>query len=106
MAEELDIEKLRVVVYRSLADTGHAPRTADLCEQLDADEREVRAGLRVLASARHLVLDADDTIVMAHPFATVPLGFSVMGASTLWWGGCAWESFALPHLLPEQSPVL
>ena len=32
---------------------------------------------------------------MAHPFSTVPLGFSVMGNRTLWWGGCAWDSFAL-----------
>ena len=22
-----------------------------------------------------------------------------MGPRTLWWGGCAWDSFALPHLL-------
>jgi len=38
---------------------------------------------------------------MAHPFAAVPLGFSVMGPKTLWWGGCAWDSFALPHLVPD-----
>ena len=63
-------------------------------------------GLGELARARHVVLDSDDRIVMAHPFAAIPLGFSVMGTSTLWWGGCAWDSFALPHLLPEQSPVL
>src|SRR6266516_3966472 len=41
-----------------------------------------------------------------HPFAAVPLGFSVMGARTLWWGGCAWDSFALPHLLPGEDEVL
>jgi hypothetical protein len=34
-------------------------------------------------------------IVMAHPFAAVPLG-----------GGCAWDSFALPHLLPVEPEVL
>jgi hypothetical protein len=43
---------------------------------------------------------------MAHPFSAVPLGFSVMGARTLWWGGCAWDSFALPHLLREEGEVL
>lgn len=106
MAGEMDTEQLRVAVYRSLAATGRAPRAADLGEQLGADEREVRAGLRQLAAARHLVLGVDDGIVMAHPFATVPLGFSVMGTSTLWWGGCAWDAFAVPHLIPGQSPVL
>ena len=25
---------------------------------------------------------------------------------TLWWGGYAWDSFALPHLLPGQDEVL
>jgi Alkylmercury lyase len=53
-----------------------------------------------------VVLDSTDRILMAHPFATIPLGFCVMGASTLWWGGCAWDSFAVPHLVPGQSPVL
>ena len=59
-----------------------------------------------LADARHLALGADGSIVMAHPFASVPLGFSVMGRETLWWGGCAWDSFALPHLLPWEGEVL
>jgi hypothetical protein len=43
---------------------------------------------------------------MAHPFSAVPLGFSVMGASTLWWGGCAWDSFAIPHLVDAEPEVL
>ena len=55
-------------------------------------------GLAELARGRHLALGDQGQIVMAHPFSTVPLGFSVMGARTLWWGGCAWDSFALPLL--------
>src|SRR3954469_10855750 len=43
---------------------------------------------------------------MAHPFSAAPLGFSVMGRETLWWGGCAWDSFALPHLLYDEPDVL
>ena len=67
---------------------------------------EVTAGLATLAAERHLALGADGEITMAHPFTVVPLGFSVMGRDTLWWGGCAWDSFAMPHLLPEQAPML
>jgi hypothetical protein len=66
----------------------------------------VAGGLAELAATRHVVLDATGAIVMAHPFASVPLGFSVMGEHTLWWGGCAWDSFAIPHLLPEPTPHL
>jgi hypothetical protein len=43
---------------------------------------------------------------MAHPFSSVPLGFSVMGRRTLWWGGCAWDSFAIPQLIPDDPEVL
>jgi hypothetical protein len=62
--------------------------------------------MRRLADQRHLVLDHDDAVVMAHPFATVPLGFAVMGTSTLWWGGCAWDAFAIPHLVTTEPDVL
>ena len=102
----VDIEELRVEVYRAFAESGRPPLATDLGEHFGTDVDAVVEGLRDLAAARHLVLDADDNIVMAHPFAAIPLGFSVMGTSTLWWGGCAWDAFALPHLLPEQSPVL
>ena len=55
-----------------------------------------------------MALDPNDNdhVMMAHPFASVPLGFSVMGRSALWWGGCAWDSFALPNLLPDEPDVL
>lgn len=102
----MDLEDLRLAVYRSFAQFGRAPKAGELAEQLALDVRTLRAGLADLAHARHLVLDDAGGIVMAHPFSAVPLGFAVMGSNTLWWGGCAWDSFALPHLLPDQGEVL
>ena len=102
----VELEDLRVAVYRSLATTGSPPGRESLARELDATAYDVVKGLRALADARHLVLDADDQVLMAHPFATIPLGFSVMGVSTLWWGGCAWDSFAIAHLLPGERSVL
>jgi len=99
-------EQLRLAVYRTFASTGRQPTTAELQAAVGADEPSIRAGLHELAGARHLVLDRDDRIVLAHPFASVPLGFSVMGRETLWWGGCCWDSFALPHLLSDETDVL
>ncbi len=29
-----------------------------------------------------------------------------MGRKTLYWGGCAWDSFALPHLLTAEDEML
>jgi hypothetical protein len=71
----------------------------------------------VLHEARHVVLrpspdgrehpaDGGTGIVLAHPFATGPLGFAVMGRRTLWWGGCAWDSFAIAHLVRSEPQVL
>jgi hypothetical protein len=77
-----------------------------LAALLNGDEPEVRNSLRRLAAERHLALDSSDHVVLAHPFATVPLGFSVMGESTLWWGGCAWDAFALPHVVTTEADVL
>jgi hypothetical protein len=102
----MDEGSLRLAVYRAFAATGHPPELGELAEQLSIEPDLVRGGLRRLAESRHLVLDDEDRIVMAHPFSSVPLGFAVMGARTLWWGGCAWDSFALPQLLPAEGPML
>jgi Alkylmercury lyase len=105
-ASSLDVEALRVTVFRRFAESGSAGPAAELAAATGQPEPAVVAALRELAAQRHLVLDGDDRIVMAHPFSSVPLGFSVMGQRTLWWGGCAWDSFALPHLLPDEGEVL
>lgn len=99
-------EDVRLAVYRALASTGSAPAIPALAEAVGLTRDESRDALRRLAAARHVVLDSDDRVVLAHPFATVPLGFAVMGAATLWWGGCAWDSFAIPHLVPDEPDVL
>ena len=102
----MDDEDLRVAVYRRFTETGLEPTAAGLAEELLTDQEAVRQALRRLADQRHVVLGPDDRIVMAHPFTSVPMGFAVMGTRTLWWGGCAWDSFALPHLIPGEPEVL
>ena len=101
----MDLEDLRLAVYAGCR-RGRVPRIADLATELLATPEQVRSGLLTLGAARHLALGSDGEITMAHPFTAIPLGFSVMGRDTLWWGGCAWDSFALPHLLPDQGPML
>lgn len=102
----MDAERVRVAVYADFSRTGHAPTVSQLAESLNVAATEVADSLQALADARHLVLGPDGAIVMAHPFSALPLGFSVMGRDTLWWGGCAWDSFAIPHLLPWEDEVL
>lgn len=99
------VEAVRVAIYRALARTGRLPRGGALAELAGSNVRLGRA-LEQLAADRHLALDAAGGIVLAHPFATRSFGFSVMSETTLWWGGCAWDSFAIPHLVPDCGPVV
>ncbi|MFG2332684.1 organomercurial lyase [Streptomyces sp. NPDC048604] len=103
-----DTERVRLAVYHGFARTGRAPGVAELAALTVLAPDQVRQELRALHASHDVVLDPQDhdRVVMAHPFAAVPLGFSLMGAHTLWWGGCAWDSFALPHLLRDEPDVL
>jgi Alkylmercury lyase len=103
---ELAAEDVRLEVYRQFAVTGRCGSPSRIATNLNVSEDAVRQSLRELHAERHLVLDDHDEVLMAHPFASIPLGFSVMGRHTLWWGGCAWDSFALPHLLTAEPDVL
>jgi hypothetical protein len=104
--ETIDDEDVRLAIYRRYTETGLEPTVALLAEELGTNEEAVRPSLRRLAEQRHVVLGPDERILMAHPFTSVPMGFAVMGDHTLWWGGCAWDSFALPHLVPGEPAVL
>lgn len=102
----LDLEDVRLAVYSTFARHGRAPGLDDLADCFAASPEQIREALTSLAVARHLALDDAGDIVMAHPFSAVPLGFSVMGTATLWWGGCAWDSFAMAHLLTWEPSLV
>jgi len=101
-----EIEDVRLAVYREFATSGRVGGTEQLADITGLAATVVTPALRALHEHRDVVLDDAGAILMAHPFASIPLGFSVMGAHTLWWGGCAWDSFAIPHLVPAEPSVL
>ncbi len=96
---------VRFSIYNSFAKDGVAPTVNDLAEQTTSTISEIQFVLQELAAARNIVIDEQHRILMAHPFSSIPLGFSVMGPNTIWWGGCAWDSFALPNLLSIEVVV-
>ena len=100
-----DAELVRVSIYRGLASTGLSPAVADLAAATGLSAARVEGALAELDESHHIVR-RDGELVLAHPFATRSFGFSVMGPDVLWWGGCAWDSFAIPHLVPTSPEVL
>ncbi|MDQ1576605.1 MAG: hypothetical protein QOH55_1755 [Microbacteriaceae bacterium] len=101
-----DTERIRLAIYQRFAETGQSSSREYAAAETALDDATVDVAFETLADQRHIVLGEDGEIVLAHPFASINLGFSVMGEHTLWWGGCAWDSFAIPHLVADEPSVL
>ena len=102
----IDLDALRVRLYRQLAEKGRVVSSNRIAEELGVSPAEAANAFAALHRDRHLVLDRDGRIELAHPFGTRDFGFSVKSRTALWWGGCAWDSFAIPHLVPGAAPAL
>ena len=74
---------LRRTILESFATTGEPPRVDDA------------ATLRSLAEQHVVVLDDEDRIVMAHPFAAHDDGARVEAGERAWRGSCAWDAFGI-----------
>ncbi|MDQ0892718.1 organomercurial lyase [Agromyces ramosus] len=99
-------ETVRLVIYSALAATGRLPTAAEVADETELTASDVEDAIEELARMRHLVFDREHRIVLAHPFATRNFSFSVMGERTMWWGGCAWDAFAIPNLVPDEPSAL
>jgi hypothetical protein len=97
------IEDLRLAIFTALARTGRMPPLADQLA-IAGSPAALADALAQLAAGRHLALEHGE-VALAHPFATRSFGFSVMSTETLWWGGCAWDAFAIPHLVGTDALV-
>jgi hypothetical protein len=74
---------LRREIMHTFAETGEPAAPAD------------RTTLRALAERHVVVLDEDDRIVMAHPFAKPGSAARVDAAGRTWWGSCAWDALGI-----------
>ena len=99
------LEDVRLAVYRSLAATGRLP-AADHLVEVAGGQIRAAAAIVQLAEQRAWALNEAGEIELAHPFGTRSFGYGVMSATTLWWGGCCWDAFAIPHLVAECGPVV
>jgi Alkylmercury lyase len=102
----LDLTDVRLHVYRRFADDAAAATPAGIAAVIGGTEHDGLAALRALHEAHLIVLDkAQARIVMAHPWSADPIGFTVSSPDQKWWGGCAWDSFAIPALTGQDCLV-
>ena len=85
---------LRREIFVAFAETGAPPAVAD------------RATLRSLAEQHVVVLDDDERVVMAHPFAAHRAGARVDAGGRSWWGSCAWDAFGIVAALGLESATI
>jgi hypothetical protein len=79
-------ERVRRAIYDTFAGQGRAPSDQQIQELARLGAGQVAEAVADLGRQRHLALDQSGNVVMAHPFTTLNLGFSVMGETTMWWG--------------------
>jgi hypothetical protein len=102
----VDVEALRLAIYRWFMERSRPPTVAELVAELAVEADAVEAGIERLHEQRQLVLTPERTSIrMAHPFSAEPMGFVVEGRGTMWWGGCAWDSFAIGAALSADVTV-
>jgi hypothetical protein len=74
---------LRRAIFEAFAATGEPPPVDDV------------ATLRSLAEQHVVVLDDENRITMAHPFAAHDDGARVEAGGRTWRGSCAWDAFGI-----------
>jgi hypothetical protein len=85
---------LRRTIFDVFAATGEPPVIDDV------------ATLRALADQHVVVLDSDDRIVMAHPFAAHDAGARVEAGGRTWRGSCAWDAFGIVAALGLEEALV
>ena len=60
----IDIEALRLAIYRNFVNGGESGRTNELAEEFGTSATKVQEGLRQLADEHHIVLDEAGRIIM------------------------------------------
>ncbi len=98
--------RLKLSIYRSLADTGHAPRIRELPASHAVAPDEVVAALARLRALRLVVLEpGTGEICMAPPFSAVPTSFEVTANGRTYHANCVWDAYGIAAALHADADV-
>jgi Alkylmercury lyase len=89
--------RVRLHVYRHLADTGRAPTPVEVARSFDLTPSQAEAVFQSLATEADalVLLPGSSYIWMAEPFSAVPTSFPVAAGDRTWWGNCIWDALGI-----------
>ena len=98
---------VKLAIYRTFAETTHAPTVADVAQQLGAHVDDVQQAFHDLHKKRLLVPEPGDPtrIRMAPPFSNVPTSFNVTVGGKRYHAPCVWDSIGIPAALHTDGMV-
>lgn len=99
--------KVKLQIYRTLAETARMPSSGDVAAALSAGVEEVEEAFRRLHGKRLLVPEPGDParIRMAPPFSGVPTPFLVKADGKGYYANCAWDAFGIPAALAKDAVI-
>lgn len=106
MSDELDT-KVKLSIYRTIADTGAAPTSSEVARKIDIDEAEVLGAFARLHVKRFLVPEPGDPtrIRMAPPFSGVPTSFPVDANGKRYYANCVWDAYGVAAALHADAII-
>jgi len=106
MTRDLDTA-VKLAIYRTIAETGRAPTSAEVAAAEGLAETEVRAAFERLHARRLLVPEPGDPtrIRMAPPFSGVPTAFPVDARGKRYYANCVWDAYGIPAALHEEAVI-
>ncbi len=98
--------RVKMAVYRHIADTGQRPSPDRIAEGVGTSREAVLESYGRLAAQRLLVLEADGaSIRMASPFSGVPTQHVVVSEGRQYFANCAWDALGIVAALQRQGTV-
>jgi DNA-binding transcriptional MocR family regulator len=106
MPPDLDT-RVKLHIYRTLAETTHAPSASEVARDLGVSASEVQDAFGRLSGQRLLVLEPGDPtrIRMAPPFSGIETPFPVEARGRRYYANCVWDALGVPAALQEDAVV-
>jgi hypothetical protein len=104
----MDFEtKVKLTIYKMIAQDAAIPNSASVATNLNAPEDEIRAVFQELAAKRLLVLEPGKPtkIRMAPPFSGIETSFRVEVNKKSYYANCVWDAFGIAAALQQDGII-